>query len=486
MTLRISFPPTRIRVIEGHQALAASQPQKYLCIPMAPVIEAPDIYSQSYKRYVTGLLLVVYVLNRADATIFGFLMEPIKQDLGLSDGQLGFLAGPALVLFYATLGIPVARLADRSSRVNIMSIAIALWSGIVTLSAAVANFWHFALARIGVGIGEAGFSAVAQSLITDYHRSAERTRALSIFMLGIPLGKVVSSLGAGWINQLYGWRMVFVVAGIPGIVLALLMKWTVREPLRTSNDPLVAVREDQPSLRSVFTTLWRQRAVRHLAVGTGLANIVCFSMLAWTPAFFVRNHAMATGELGTWLAFVSGVGGSLGIWLGGNLSSRPGSQDWRVRLRLIAAATALITPVAVMTLWISPKEAALLILLVGYILMFFFFGPAFSLVQELSGVNMRATTASIFILIQALAGGVIGIQMLGVLSDVLTQRLGSSALALRWSMTLINLLALWAAVHFWRAGQWIVKDARASDGASGAANDPLTDSCQSASYRGVS
>jgi MFS family permease len=414
------------------------------------------MFSSGYKRYVTVVLLAAYVFNRADAAMFGFLMEPIKQEFGLSDGQLGFLAGPAMVLFYAALGIPVARLADRSSRVNIMSIAIAFWSCIVALSSAVTSFWHFALARVGVGVGEAGFSAVAQSLITDYHRPTERTRALSIFMLGIPLGKVVSSLVAGWINQLYGWRMVFLVAGLPGIALALLMKGTIKEPPRPSLDHARATSAVQVPLRAVFARFWRQRSLRHLALGTALGNVVCFSLLAWTPAFFLRNHAMNSGELGTWLAVVSGVGGSLGVWLGGYLTSR--LQDWRVRLRLIALVTALLAPVGVAALWISPKEIALMILMITYLFMFFFFGPAFSLVQELAGATMRATMASVFILLQTLAGGVVGVQVLGVLSDALAALASNNGEALRWSMTCTCLLALWAAVHFVKAGRSILED----------------------------
>src|SRR5262249_7833455 len=161
-----------------------------------------------YKRYVTLILLVVYVFNQTDRAIFGFLMEPMKRDLHLTDSQLGFLAGPALFLFYALLGVPVARMADGSHRVNIMSIAMGLWSAIVMLTAAAGKFWHLALTRIGVGVGEAGFSAIAIAVIADYHSAAERARALSIFMLALPFGAVVSSLTAGWINEAYGWRAV--------------------------------------------------------------------------------------------------------------------------------------------------------------------------------------------------------------------------------------------------------------------------------------
>lgn len=416
------------------------------------------MYSQSYKRYVTVLLLTVYICNQVDRAIFGFLMEPIKQDLGLSDSQLGFLAGPAMTLLYAILGIPIARLADRSSRVNIMSIAIALWSVIVTLSAAVSSFWQFTLARVGVGVGEAGFSAIAQSLIADYHTGAERTRALSVFMLAIPLAWVVSALTAGWINEAYGWRTVFIAAGLPGIVLALVMKVSVREPHRRSISSAEALPGEQPALRTIFLALWRRRALRHLAISTALVNTLCYCVLVWTPTFFVRSHGMTTGELGIWLAVIIGGGGSTGIWLGGHLTSRQGADNCRGQLRLIAVATLLTGPAVALALWLPSKALALLMLIPGYVLMFFFFGPTFSLVQSLSAAKMRATMASIFILIQVLAGGVIGLQLLGILSDALVPVTGDSAKALRWSLTLSCALAPWAAVHFWRAGRSVSQD----------------------------
>lgn len=331
-----------------------------------------SMYSQAYKRYVTILLLIVYVFNQTDRAIFGFLMEPIKRELRLSDTELGFLAGPAMVLLYTVLGIPVARWADRSSRVNIISAAVALWSSVVMLSAAVGNFWHFALARVGVGVGEAGFSAVAQSLISDYHAPHERTRALSIFMLGITLGVVVSSLMGGWVNQLWGWRAAFIAAGLPGIILAALVKWTIQEPPRArASQTAAATAKDGPSLPSILSLIWRKRTLRHLAIAMGIANTVSAGVLAWIAVFFVRNHAMQTGELGTWMAVVVGGGGSAGIWLGGYLTSRYGDQDKRVMVRLMAAATALIVPTSVIVLWCPSTALALVALLPFKIALFF-------------------------------------------------------------------------------------------------------------------
>jgi predicted MFS family arabinose efflux permease len=419
------------------------------------------MYSQGYKRYVTSMLLLVYIFNQTDRAIFGFLMEPIKHELELSDSQLGFLAGPAMVLFYATLGIPIARWADRSSRVNIISGAVAFWSCIVVATAAVGSFWQFVVARVGVGVGEAGFTAIAQSLISDYHRPEERARALSFFMLGMTLGAVLSFLLGGWVNQTYGWRAAFVAAGLPGIVLALLVKWTIREPARAVSRSSAQEPADVPTLGAVFSALWRSHTLRHLAIAMGLSSTVSAGLLAWVATFFIRNHSLASGELGTWLAVITGVAGSAGIWAGGYLTSRYGAADEQIKTRLMATAAVLLVPAAAVMLWSASSTAALLWLLPVKLLMFFSYGPAFSIVQSLSATNTRATMAAVFILIQVLAGGVIGIQLLGTMSDALTPGAGGSGAALRLSMTMMSTLALWAAAHFWLAGWSIQREVRA-------------------------
>jgi MFS family permease len=416
------------------------------------------VNSPGYRRYVTSLLLVIYVCNQTDRALFSFLMEPIKHDLGLSDSQLGFVAGPALSLLYTVLGIPIARWGDKSHRVNIMSAAIVVWSCVVVSFAAIGKYWHLVLAQVGVGIGEAGFTAIAISVISDYYSAAsDRTRAISLFMLGIPIAGVVSSLAAGWINQAYGWRAVFLAAGLPGIFLALLMKSTVAEPPRYRLLSATSASPDRPPLRAVFATLWQQRTLRHLAIGQCLANIV-ICCTNWLPLFFIRDHGMATGELGTWFAVIAGVGGGAGIWLSGYMTSRFGAADERIKVRLMALATALIAPTLAIVIWNPSKELALLILIPCQALMFFFLAPTMSLVQALSAPSTRATMASVFIFIQVLAGGVIGIQLPGILSDLLTPIVGNAGLALRWSMSATSLLAFWAAFHFWMSARTIRRD----------------------------
>jgi MFS family permease len=416
------------------------------------------MYSNNYKRYVTVLLLLVYIFNQVDRAIFGIVMEAIKREFALSDTQLGFVGGFALFFFYALLGIPVARWADRSHRVNIMSAAIALWSGVVTISAAVTSFWQFALARVGVGIGEAGFSAVAQSVLTDYHpnSSAERTRALSIFMLALPLGPAVSNLMGGWINEGYGWRAAFLAAGAPGLLLALMMKLTVREPPRTLSGRQADAPAVRPPLSAVFATLWRRRSLRHLTVGMTLLTLITGGVLGWQAPFFIRSHGMSTGELGTWLAINAGVGGSIGVWLSGNLSRRFRMDDERRQAQFLAAISVLAWPL-LLALFLSPlKTSALLLSFAATLLVNFFFAPSFSLVQALSTPSMRATVVAVVILSQTLVAGALGLQFIGIVSDALTGRFGEDAL--RWSLVALTPAALWAGLHFWLAARSIKQD----------------------------
>jgi MFS family permease len=422
------------------------------------------MYSQPYKFYVTVALLVAYVFNQADRAVFGFLMEPIKREFGLTDTQLGFLSGPAFVLLYTVLGIPVARWADRSHRVNIMSAAIAIWSVIAASTAVASSFGQLAFARIGVGIGEAGFAAIAISVIGDYHSNDERTRAISRLMLGIPIAAVLSNLTAGWISEEFGWRAVFVAAGLPGALIAVVVKLTITEPQRRLA-VLASPATSRPSLRLVVTKLWERRTLRHLAIAQALANVVLCAT-SWFSAFFIRNHHMSLAELGTWFAVVAAVGGFGGIWLSGQLTGRYGARDPRFKVRFMTAASALSIPMVVFVLWCPVKEWALVGLLLAQIPLCFFLGPTYALVQDLTEASMRATMASLFILLQVMLGGVIGTQLVGVFSDAFTPLAGNDALGLRWGIALMSLVGLWAAAHFWQAEQSIALDLRAEPASS--------------------
>lgn len=413
------------------------------------------MYSKLYKRYVTTLLLLVYVFNQLDRRVFDILMEPIKREFSLTDTQLAFLQGPALVLLYSFLGVPVARWADRGRRVRIMTVGIALWSAIATLTATVHQFGKLALVRVGVGVGEAGFSAVAVSVISDYESDTDRARALSVFMLAYPIAGLISNLLGGWVNQLYGWRPVFVMAGLPGMLLALLMAMTVREPSRR-----VAPGADDrghPPLRAVLSTLWQCRSLRHVLIAQGLCSAALNSM-EWVSVFFIRKHHMATGELGSWLAFTAGIGGCVGVWMSGLIVTRFAAEDARKKTLLLAFVSLLVAPLALFVLWYPSKNAALVAYFLLNLPMMFYIAVTAGMVQDLVGSNMRATMAAISFLIQMLFGGVFASQLVGTFSDVFTSLTGDSTLGLCYSMTLGSMVTLWAAVHFWFAGRSVRED----------------------------
>ena len=416
------------------------------------------MYSNFYRRYVAAVLLLVYIFNQLDRGVFNILMEPIRQQFSLTDTQLGFVVGPALVVLYSCLGVPVARWADHSSRVKIMTVAIALWSVITVLTATVNEFWQLALVRIGVGVGEAGFSAIAISVIGDYETDQNRARALATFMLAIPISNLLSDLFGGWVNQLYGWRWVFIIAGLPGILFTVLMRTTVREPARRPaaepTDP------SRPPLRVVLSTLWRRRSLRHLMIAQGLANLVA-NVIGWVYVFFVRQHHMSTGALGSWFAVADAVMFG-GVWLSGFLSAKFGTKDPGMNTQLMGWGAVPVAPLALFMLWCPSKEWALFGYVVLNVPMYLFLGPTQALVQNLVGPSMRATMASIFILVQMLAGGVLGTQVVGLLSDALTPLAGNATEALRWSMALGSMLTLWTAAQFWMATKYVRQDLAAA------------------------
>ena len=238
-------------------------------------------FSSGYTHYVLGMLTVVYVFNFIDRQIFAILAQSIKADLQLSDVEIGALSGMAFGIFYATLGIPIARLADRYSRVNIVSISLVVWSAMTTLQGFAVNFWYLALARVGVGVGEAGGSPPSHSLLADYFAPQQRATALGVYALGIPIGILFGNLAGGWINEFFGWRYAFMVVGIPGVFLAILLKKTVREPPRGYSEGQPHTAPQQVSFSTVVKTMWGYRSFRHLSLGAGTQAFVGYGAIAW-------------------------------------------------------------------------------------------------------------------------------------------------------------------------------------------------------------
>jgi MFS family permease len=408
-------------------------------------------------------MTAIYMVNLLDRFLMGLLLQPIKADLRLSDTQLGFLTGIAFGLFYATLGLPIARWADRGNRVTIASIAIGLWGLTVMACLFVTNFVQLALARMAAAVGESGCKPPTYSLVGDYFpQPAERTRAMSVYWLGSPLATLFSFIVGGWLNELYGWRITFFLVGIPGLLLAILAKLTLVEPRKQSASPGVRGRP-QPSLKMVLGTLWHIQSCRHLTIALILFFTMGFGLTPWNTAFMMRSHAMGSAELGVWMGVLVGLGGIVGTLLGGYVANRWFTGNEGGQMRLSAVTIALSVPCYVAFLTLPQKLLALIMLMPTMLVFNLFVAPTYALMQRLVPDEMRATMMAVTMLLYNLIGMGIGPQLVGILSDVLQPVLGSDSL--RYAMLSMCFVALWSAYHFWQAGR-VVKDdlAEVADG----------------------
>jgi predicted MFS family arabinose efflux permease len=414
--------------------------------------QTPTLFSATTRRYVLSILVVVYTFNFIDRQILSILLEPIKNELQVSDTALGALSGFAFALFYATLGIPIARLADRSSRRNLIALALAIWSGMTALSGIAQNYWQLLAARIGVAVGEAGCSPPAHSLIADYYPAHQRATALGVYSLGIPFGILFGFIAGGWIEQFFGWRVAFFVVGLPGLALAIIFWLTVREPPRGLAEGRV-VSAEQPSVKEAFNYLWKKKSFRHLATGGALTAFVGYGLTTWAPSFLSRSHEMSSGEIGTWLGLILGIPGGIGIVLGGVLADRLGSRDTRWYLWIVTVALVLSTPFS-LAVFLSPTATgALLFLMLPVMLGNFYQATTFSQTQGLVPLGMRAVAAAVLLFIINIIGLGLGPQAVGIVSDLLKPEYGDDSI--RYSLMIFSLVNLWSAWHYYLAGKYL-------------------------------
>ena len=426
-------------------------------------VTAQPLISESVKRYTLGVLVVVYTFNFIDRQILSILIEPIKADLGASDLIMGLLSGTAFAIFYATLGMPLALLADRWNRRNLIGISLAVWSGMTALSGLAMNVWHLAIARIGVGIGEAGCSPAAHSMLADLYAPSERATALGIYALGIPIGIMFGLFAGGAIADQFGWRIAFFIVGIPGILLSILVFMTVKEPPRGHADGHVAdANEEKASILEVGRFLMTRKAFIHLAVGGGLTAFVGYGLITWAPTFFLRSHGMTLTEAGFWLGLVLGIPGGLGIVAGGWLSDRFGTRDTRWYLWVVAVALAVVVPFGAAAFLVESWWLSLILLCIPVMLGNFYQGTTFAQVQGLAPVRMRAVAAAVLLFILNFIGFVFGPPAVGLLSDILVPTFADDAL--RYSLFTWGFVNLWAAFHYWRAGSFLPGDLQRADG----------------------
>jgi len=414
------------------------------------------VSSLGYKRYVLSVLTAVYLLNLVDRGLMMLLLQPIKLDLHLSDTQLGFLTGIAFAIFYATMGVPIARVADHGNRVTLTSVAIGLWGATVIACGLVGNFFQLLLARMAAAVGEAGAMPPTYSLVGDYFPgAAERTRALSIYVSGGTLSALVSFILGGWINEHYGWRVAFLTMGIPGLLVAAIVRTTVAETREEGRSNSARTRLRRP-VAGVFAFMWQQRSCRYLTAAFVVLYMVSLGLSPWYAAFLMRKYGTGTAELGLWLGLIIGLGGTLGVLAGGYIAGQVLASDEPAQLRCIAIGIACLVPCLVAFLTVSQKYQALLALIPMTMAFNFFFGPIYALLQRLVPDEMRATMLSIVMLLANLIGMGIGPQIVGVLSDLTGAERGVTGL--RNAMLAMSFVSLGGSYLFWRASQTVRQD----------------------------
>ena len=409
----------------------------------------------SAKRKTLSVLVVVYTLNLIDRQILGILGENVKQDLGLSDTQLGFLTGFAFVLFYVSMGIPIARLADRASRVKIIGASLFVWSAMTAACGMAQNVWQLALARMSVGVGESGCTPASHSLISDLYGPHERATALATFSLGIPIGTFILFMAGGWITELLGWRAAFYALGLPGVFLAFYVWRNVEEPVRGANDSNKEG-EPAPPLKSVLSKLWKLPAYRHLVLGCSLAGMGNYGLVLWLAPYYIRVHGMSVGEVGTWLAIYLGLVSGVGTFAGGWISDRLGRINSQYSLKFVSVALMFVAPLAVAAIMAQITSLSLGLLVLPQLLNSMWFGPTWATAQNLVPPNMRALTASILIFMMSTIGLGLGPPLVGILSDVLRPEYGTNSL--RYGLAAVASMCLWAAVHYWRSAVHLPRD----------------------------
>jgi predicted MFS family arabinose efflux permease len=412
--------------------------------------------SKPYRNYVLLLLMVVYVFNIIDRQILVILQESIKTDLDLSDKQLGLLSGFSFAIFYVVCGIPIARWADRYSRVNIISASLVVWSGMTALCGLAGNFLHLLAARIGVGVGEAGASPPSHSIISDYFPHELRGRALSVHSAGVSIGILIGFLLGGWINQYFGWRMAFFVVGVPGILLAVLVKLTIREPVRGYWDEGDHSKPIEGSLLENVRRMMSLRSFRYAALGGAFTMFLAHGSLSFIASFAIRVHQTPVSEVGTWLALIVGSGTAIGMLSGGFLSDRMAKRDVRWPY-WISGICALAAGVLMFPAMLSEQASAVWVF---YFFMVIFYNaylaPTIATVHALVDPRSRALASALLYFAFNIIGLGLGPLTVGIISDALAPSMGNDSL--RWAMLSTSLAAFIGSGMYFYAARLLPQD----------------------------
>ncbi len=451
----------------------------------APVSGAATIATASgARRWAVFLLLLIYVFNFIDRSIIGTLGQAIKEDLKITDLQLGLLGGLVFALFYSFLGLPIARLAERKNRVSIIALAAAFWSLMTTLCGFAQSYTHLLICRLGVGVGEAGYVPAGQSLITDYFPPNKRSTAVSIFNLGIPLGMMFGAFAAGWINKEWGWRAAFLIVGAPGLALALLFKFSVKEPPRGRFEG--GTSEQTPPFGALVKLLLSKKSFIHMTLGSGAASFAGYSLMQFTHPFLVRVFHLDYAFAAVIAGLITGGSTAISMGVGGVLPDIFGKKDRRFYAWIPAVGVLAACPLFCAGFVAPTWQVSTALLLAGGIFQFFFMSPTYASCHNMVEPRMRASTVAIVVLSMNIIGLMCGPTFTGFASDhfagqvfslgdyaalcpggkgmagapaaVDTACKAAAASGLRTALMIASLGFLWSSVHYFLAARTLRKD----------------------------
>ncbi len=426
-------------------------PSDAAIVPAAPsrsttgALPAPSPDPRRVARYALFLLFLVGVFNMVDRQILSVLLEPIRLDLGVSDAAMGVLTGLAFGVFYSLATLPVARLADVHPRRTIMAVGIAFWSFMTAMSGFVSSFWQLAAARVGVGVGEASYIPAGMSMVSDHFPAQRRTLAMAAFTVSMPVGLMTSLALGGWLGETFGWRTTLIMIGVPGLLLAVLVRTTLAEPERGAAEPGSADRALY-DIRTTVAYLRTMRSFRNLWAGASLAMFANVSLQSWSTAFLMRVHGVELARAGVMLGPALGVGGVIGVLGGGALTQRLTRSDARWMMWMPALTQLAALPCVVLYLTLSAPAVAVAMLTIATLCHASLNAPLMAAVQGLAKVRMRALAAAVVSFGVSALGAGLGPVMTGALSDRLQPAFGVEAL--RYALLATAAVGFWAAAHF--------------------------------------